>query len=125
MYYIDPCNYLMSSLLFFTTWDKQIHCKDNELAIFDPPCGQTCGGYLSVYQQGIGVGTNLLNLDDTSSCHVCQYTDGGDYLQTLNLESYFYGGRNAGVEVEFVVDFYGLVVFMMKLRIKAIKKAES
>ncbi|KAF5005412.1 hypothetical protein FDECE_8133 [Fusarium decemcellulare] len=125
MYYIDPFNYLMSSLLVFTTWDKPVHCKDDELAIFDPPSNQTCGDYLSVYQEGMGIATNLLNPDDTSSCRVCQYTEGGDYLQTLNLKEEWYGWRNAGIVVVFVVGFYGLVFFMMKLRTKATKKAES
>lgn len=125
MYYIDPFNYLMSSLLVFTTWDKPVHCKDKELAVFDPPVNTTCGDYLSTYQQGMGVATNLLNPEDTSLCQVCQYTEGGDYLQTLNLQEEWYGWRNAGIVVVFVLGFYGLVFFMMKLRTKATKKAES
>ena len=47
----------MSSLLTFTTWDKPVNCSRDELAIFDPPANQTCGDYLSAYQQGMGVGT--------------------------------------------------------------------
>jgi ABC-type multidrug transport system permease subunit len=125
MYYIDPFNYLMSALLVFTTWDKPVHCKDDEFAVFDPPSNQTCGDYLSVYQQGMGVATSLLNPDDTSSCRVCQYTTGGDYLQTLNLKEEWYGWRNAGIVVVFVFGLYGLVFLMMKLRTKATKKAES
>ncbi|KAJ3527075.1 hypothetical protein NM208_g2742 [Fusarium decemcellulare] len=125
MYYIDPFNYLMSSLLVFTTWDKPVHCKEEELAIFNPPSNQTCGDYLSAYQEGMGIATSLLNPNDTSSCRVCQYTEGGDYLQTLNLKEEWYGWRNAGIVVIFVVGFYGLVFFMMKLRTKATKKAES
>ncbi|EJP68554.1 ABC transporter, putative [Beauveria bassiana ARSEF 2860] len=125
IYYMDPFNYLMSSLLVFTTWDKPVHCREDELAIFDPPSNQTCGDYLSVYQKGMGVATNLLNPDDTSSCRVCQYTQGGDFLQTLNMKEEWYGWRNAGIVVVFVVGFYGLVFLMMKLRTKATKKAES
>ncbi|KFA71533.1 hypothetical protein S40288_06824 [Stachybotrys chartarum IBT 40288] len=107
MYYIDPFNYLMSSMLVFTTWDKPVHCKDNELAVFDPPSNTTCGDYLSTYQQGIGFATNLLNPDDTALCRE------------------WYGWRNAGIVVVFVLGFYGLVFLMMKLRTKATKKAES
>ncbi|KAF4170995.1 hypothetical protein CNMCM8927_002959 [Aspergillus lentulus] len=125
MYYVDPFNYLMSSLLVFTTWDKPVHCKPEELAVFDPAPNQTCGEYLNVYQRGVGVGTNLLNPDDTFGCRVCQYTEGGDYLRTLNLQEQYYGWRNAGIVVVFVVGIYGLVFLMMKLRTKATKKAES
>ncbi|KAJ4245050.1 hypothetical protein NW762_014260 [Fusarium torreyae] len=125
MYYIDPFNYLMSSLLMFTTWDKPVHCKTEELAIFDPAPNTTCGEYLADYQAGMGKATNLLNPGDTASCQVCQYTSGEDYLRTLNLNGEYYGWRNAGIVVVFVIGIYGLVYLMMKLRTKATKKAES
>jgi ABC-type multidrug transport system permease subunit len=125
MYYIDPFNYLMSSLLVFTTWDKTVDCKPEELAVFDPAPNTTCGEYLTTYQSAMGKATNLLNPDATSSCQVCQYTKGADYLRTLNLEEEYYGWRNAGIVVVFVVGIYGLVYLMMKLRTKATKKAES
>ncbi|EWZ29492.1 ABC-2 type transporter-domain-containing protein [Fusarium oxysporum Fo47] len=125
MYYIDPFNYLMSSLLVFTTWDKPVHCKPHELAVFDPPSNTTCGEYLSDYQSGMGKATNLLNPDAFADCQVCQYTLGSDYLRTLNLKEEYYGWRNAGIVVAFVIGFYGLVYVMMKLRTKATKKAES
>lgn len=125
MYYIDPFNYLMSSLLVFTTWDKPVHCTPEELAVFDPPPNQTCGEYLDIYQRGMGVATNLLNPDDVADCGVCQYTEGADYLRTLNLAEKYFGWRNAGIVVVFVVGIYGLVFLMMKLRTKATKKASS
>ncbi|KAM0207312.1 hypothetical protein ACHAQD_012104 [Fusarium lateritium] len=125
IYYLDPFNYLMSSLLVFTTWDKPVHCNGDEFTIFDPAPNQTCGEYLSAYKQGMGAGINLVNPDATSSCRVCQYTEGGDYLKTLNLSEEWYGWRNAGIVVIFAIGFYGLVYLMMKLRTKATKKAES
>jgi ABC-type multidrug transport system permease subunit len=124
MYYIDPFNYLMSSLLIFTTWSKSVNCDSDELAIFDPPSNQTCDEYLAAYQHGMGAGTNLLNPDATADCRVCKYTGGGDYLRTLNLQDEYYGWRNAGIVVVFVIGIYGLVFMMMKLRTKATKKAE-
>lgn len=125
MYYLDPYNYLMSALLIFTSWDKSVHCTTNELAIFDPSPNQTCGEYLDIYQRGMGPGINILNPEATADCRVCQYTHGGDYLKTLNLAEKSYGWRNAGIVVAFVVGIYALVYFMMKLRTKATKKAES
>lgn len=125
MYYIDPFNYLMSSLLVFVTWDKPVKCTINELAIFDPSPNSTCGDYLANYMQGMGSGTNLLNPDATTECHVCQFATGSDFLRTLNLKEESYGWRNAGIVVVFAVGIYGLVYLMMKLRTKATKKAES
>ncbi|KAJ5423938.1 CDR ABC transporter [Penicillium cf. griseofulvum] len=125
MYYIDPFNYLMSSLLVFTTWDKPIHCRPEELAVFNPPPSQTCGDYLDIYLHNMGAGANLLNPGDTSGCQVCQYTQGGDYLRTLNLAEEYFGWRNAGIVVAFVIGIYGLVFLMMKLRTKSTKKSED
>lgn len=93
--------------------------------MFDPAPNLTCGEYLNAYQRGVGMAANLLNPNDTLGCRVCQYTEGGDFLRTLNLQERYYGWRNAGVVVVFVVGIYGLVFLMMKLRTKATKKAES
>lgn len=125
IYYIDPYNYLMSSLLMFTTWDKPVRCRPEELSIFDPPANQTCSEYLAAYQQGMGAGTNLLNPDATNRCEVCQYASGADFLRTLNLKAESYGWRNAGIVVAFVAGCYAMVYLMMKLRTKATKKAEN
>ncbi|KAH6898033.1 putative ABC transporter [Thelonectria olida] len=125
IYYLDPFNYLMSSLLVFTTWDSPVHCTMEESAVFDPPANQTCGDYLANYLEGMGVGANLLNPEANVDCRVCKYTEGGDYLRTLNIKEEGYGWRNAGIVVVFVVGIYGLVYLMMKLRTKATKKAED
>lgn len=109
----------------FTTWDKPVRCRPEELSIFDPPINSTCGEYLAAYQRGIGSGTNLLNPDATSRCEVCQYASGADFLRTLNLENESYGWRNAGIVVAFVAGCYAMVYLMMKLRTKATKKAEN
>lgn len=115
----------MSSLLIFTTWNKPVHCSTGELAVFDPPINETCGTYLAAYRQGVGAGTNILNPDATAGCNVCQYTQGADFLRTLNLKEESYGWRNAGIVVAFVAGCYAMVYLMMKLRTKATKKAEE
>ncbi|KAF3043071.1 hypothetical protein E8E11_001661 [Didymella keratinophila] len=99
--YLDPFNYLMSSLLVFTSWSATVTCKPSELAVIDPPSNQTCGEYLFEYQQGMGANTNLLNPAATTGCEVCQYADGAGYLRTLNLKEEYYGWRNAAIVVLF------------------------
>jgi ATP-binding cassette subfamily G (WHITE) protein 2 (SNQ2) len=123
IYYLDPFNYLMSSLLIFTTWDTKVTCNASELSIFDPPQGQTCQQYLAPFQQGMGVGSNLLNPDAEAQCQVCQFTTGADYLRTLNLPEEYFGWRNAAIVVLFSFSSYALVYLMMKLRTKATKRA--
>lgn len=124
MYYINPFNYLMGSMLVFTNWGAAVNCKDSEFAIFDPPSGNTCQEYLSDYSQGAGSATNLINPDATDGCRVCMYTSGEDYLRTINLNHYYYGWRDAGIVVIFVISSYACVFALMKLRTKASKKAE-
>ncbi|KAF7184934.1 ABC multidrug transporter atrF [Pseudocercospora fuligena] len=124
LYYINPFNYLVGSMLVFAIFDQEVKCKESELAVFDPVGNQTCGKYLGPYLQGAGSGANLLNPAATKGCEVCQYKMGSDYLATLNLKDYYYGWRNAGIVVIFVLSSYGLVFLMMKLRTKKTKRAE-
>ncbi|KAF1354842.1 ABC transporter [Delphinella strobiligena] len=124
IYYVNPFNYLMGSLLVFTTFDVEVKCSDKTFAIFDPPSGQTCATYLREYLSGMGSRTNLVNPDATSGCRVCEYTRGSDYLYSLNLKDYYYGWRDAALCVLFALSSYALVYLLMKLRTKASKKAE-
>jgi ATP-binding cassette subfamily G (WHITE) protein 2 (SNQ2) len=124
MYYVDPFNYLMSSLLVFTTWNTAVSCTQSELAVFDPAPNQSCVEYLSLYRSSAaGKGIALLNPDATAQCEVCQYSSGADYLRTLNLAEEYYGWRNAGIVVLFSMSSYMLVYLMMKLRTKSTKTA--
>jgi ABC-type multidrug transport system ATPase subunit len=124
IYYLNPFNYLMGSLLTFTTFDAPVKYSDSEFAIFDPPSGQTCASYLTEYLAGLGSRTNLVNPDATAACRVCEYRRGSDYLYTLNLKDYYYGWRDAAIVVIFALSSYGMVYLLMKLRTKASKKAE-
>ncbi|KAF7185841.1 ABC multidrug transporter atrF [Pseudocercospora fuligena] len=125
LYWMNPFNYLMGSLLVFTTFDVQVQCKDSEFAVFDTPNGQTCASYLAEYMAGPGSRTNLINPDATSGCRVCQYRTGADYLYTLNLHDYHFGWRDAAIVALFALSSYGCVYVLMKLRTKQSKKAEK
>ncbi|KAF1846592.1 uncharacterized protein K460DRAFT_335726 [Cucurbitaria berberidis CBS 394.84] len=125
LYYIDPFNYLMGAMLVFTTFDAEVTCDSNELAIFDPVPNQTCAEYLTEYTQGMGSRARLLNPDATAACEVCQYRFGADYLYSLNLKEYYYGWRDLAITALFVISSYALVFGLMKLRTKATKKAEG
>lgn len=124
MYYLNPFNYLMGSMLVFTLFDAEVQCNEDQFAIFDTPNGETCASYLSEYLQGPGSRTNLVNPDATSGCRVCQYGRGSDYLHTLNLNDYYYGWRDAAIVALFAFSSYALVYVLMKLRTKQSKKAE-
>ncbi|KAF4973175.1 hypothetical protein FZEAL_9392 [Fusarium zealandicum] len=125
IYWANPFNYLMGSMLVFDVWGSDVQCSDREFARFDPPNGTTCSEYLTEYlKEGAGLAANLVNPDATSDCRVCSYTNGQDYLRTLNLKEYYYGWRDAGVVVIFAISSYAFVYVLMKLRTKTSKKAE-
>ncbi|QDS72894.1 hypothetical protein FKW77_007666 [Venturia effusa] len=124
MYYLNPYNYLMGSLLTFVDFDRPVRCTEAEFAIFDPPSGQTCGQYLAAWSGGPGSRTNVTNPEATSACRVCQYQRGSDYLYTVNLNDYYYGWRDSAICVIFAISSYALVYILMKLRTKQSKKAE-
>jgi ABC-type multidrug transport system permease subunit len=125
IYWMNPFNYLMGSLLTFTVFDVEIQCRESEFATFDPPNGSTCANYLSTFMQGMGARSHLVNPEATEACQVCQYTRGSDYLYGLNLLDYYYGWRDVGIIAIFVFSSYALVYGLMKLRTKASKKAED
>jgi ABC-type multidrug transport system permease subunit len=124
LYYLNPFNYLLGSLLVFADWDWDVNCREAEFAVFDPPLGQTCVQYLEAWLNGPGSRNNLINPDATALCKVCQYRSGKDYLYTLNLKEQNFGWRNAGICVLFALSGYALVYLLMRLRTKTSKKAE-
>ncbi|PHH61101.1 hypothetical protein CDD81_763 [Ophiocordyceps australis] len=126
MYYLNPFNYLMGSMLVFGLWGKEVRCREQEYAVFDPPNGSTCGQYLGGYLAagGAGQASHLVNPGAGAACRVCTYTRAEDYLRTLNLKEYYYGWRDAGIVVLMVFSSYALVYVLMKLRTKTSKKAE-
>ena len=124
IYYLNPFNYLMGSMLTFTVFDAEVKCETRELAVFPPPNGTTCGEYLDTFMRGMGSGMNLLNPEATDACEVCEYRRGSDYLKTINVKDYYYGWRDAAICVLFAISSYAVVYLMMKLRTNASKKAE-
>ncbi|CAI7573472.1 unnamed protein product [Penicillium pancosmium] len=123
MYYLNPFNYVVSGMLTFGLWGAKVTCNEEEFAVFDPTNG-TCAEYLSDYIAGDGWRINLINPNATAACKVCEYTDGSDFLSTLNINHYYYGWRDIGISVIFAISGYALVFGLMKLRTKASKKAE-
>ncbi|KAK7224447.1 hypothetical protein V2G26_012450 [Clonostachys chloroleuca] len=125
IYWLNPFNYLMGSMLVFSLWGRDIECSQAEFAVFDPPNGLACGEYLGDYLTSpYGALNNLANPGSISGCQVCPLTRAEDYLYTLNLEAYHYGWRDAAIVVVFVLSSYGLVYLLMKLRSKTSKTAQ-
>ncbi|PLB55533.1 hypothetical protein P170DRAFT_443293 [Aspergillus steynii IBT 23096] len=122
VYWLNPTTYLVGSMLTFTIFDADVSCADSELAIFEPPSNMTCGDYLAEYLENSGA--NLLNPDAVLQCEVCPYTKGSDYLETININGWYYGWRDAAITIIFIISSYALVYCFMALKTKSSKKAE-
>ncbi|CAG8944696.1 unnamed protein product [Penicillium salamii] len=122
IYWLNPTTYLVGGMLTFTIFDAEVECVAEELSLFDPPSNMTCGNYLASYLKTSGA--NLLNPDDSLGCRVCPYTKGSDYLRTININDWYFGWRDVGITIIFVLSSYSLVYIFMALKTKPSKKAE-
>ncbi|KAK4687938.1 hypothetical protein P7C73_g2176, partial [Tremellales sp. Uapishka_1] len=119
---VDPFNFLLGGMLVFPIWNVPVKCADNEFGIFDPPSGQTCGAYTASFLEGNNGYIN--NPDATSSCQFCPYSQGNQYLASLNLGRHVFGWRDICITFLFSISSYALVYLLLKLRSKQSKKAE-
>ncbi|KAJ5129746.1 uncharacterized protein N7515_005785 [Penicillium bovifimosum] len=68
-------------VIFCGIFVPYVTCNEEEFAFFEPANG-TCAEYLPDYMAGA---------DASSSCKVCQYQSGTDFLDTLNIPNYAVG----------------------------------
>ncbi|CAN8097481.1 unnamed protein product [Discula destructiva] len=110
MYYLNPSTYWIGGVLAATLTGIPVQCSSQETGRFDPPPGQTCGGYAGSFVAGAG--GYLVDEGATSGCEYCQYSVGDQYLATLNLSAsdkwpYF------GIFLAFCISNWALVYFFI------------
>lgn len=64
--------------------EQEIVCRQQELSIFQPPAGQTCGQWASDFVQAVGAGY-LSNPNDTSNCGYCPIRVGDEFTAPLQI----------------------------------------
>ena len=70
MYRVSPMTYLIGGVAVSGLSGDPIVCSHAELAVFQPPTGETCGAYTQPYLEQAALGT-LLSPDATASCPYC------------------------------------------------------
>ncbi|KAH7190456.1 hypothetical protein DER44DRAFT_816032 [Fusarium oxysporum] len=70
MYRVSPMTYLVGGVAVSGLSGDPIVCSHAELAVFQPPTGETCGAYTQPYPEQAAPGT-LLSPDATASCPSC------------------------------------------------------
>jgi ATP-binding cassette subfamily G (WHITE) protein 2 (PDR) len=78
MYRVSPLTYLVDGIVATGLHNRVVICATNELAIMQPPSGETCGSYLSQYAS-LAHGA-IYNPNATSDCQYCAATLADEYL---------------------------------------------
>ncbi|KAI1981745.1 GTPase-activating protein [Ophidiomyces ophidiicola] len=79
MWRVSPLTYIVGGLAATVLHGRVVHCARNELAIFDPPPGITCGQYLERYFS-LGAPGQLYNPSAIKSCEYCSLSSGDQFL---------------------------------------------
>lgn len=110
MYRVSPLTYTVGGLSAVGLHGRAVHCAQNELAIFDPPSGQTCQTYLADYFKA-GAPGSLYNPQATSGCEYCSIQSGDQFLAG-SLIYYNQRWRNFGIVWAYVLFNIAAVVML-------------
>ncbi|KAK7431315.1 ATP-binding cassette transporter snq2 [Neonectria magnoliae] len=85
MYYVNPSTWFSRGVLSATLPLISVKCSEAEFARFDPPPGSTCGEYAGFFAENVAKAGYLQDQNATSNCGYCPYSDGTEYMETLNV----------------------------------------
>ncbi|KAK1984440.1 ABC-2 type transporter [Colletotrichum cereale] len=118
MYYINPTTWFTRGVLSAVLPPVIVRCSPVELARFNPPPGSTCSQYAERFVKEIAGAGYLENPDATSNCGYCPYSNGSEYMRTLNVHSSD-KWPSFGILVAFALVNWALVYFFVyTVRIK-------
>lgn len=84
MYRVSPMTYLIAGWAGTGLEGRVVRCSTLEMAIFDPPSGQTCGAYLQRYLNNGAPGA-LYNPQATANCEYCPLRNANQFLAGVNI----------------------------------------
>ncbi|KAK1150127.1 hypothetical protein N8T08_000026 [Aspergillus melleus] len=116
MYRVSPLTYLIAGITGTGLHGRAIECASEELSVFDPPSGQTCGQYLAAYLQAAP--GQLYNPSATQGCEYCQLRNADQYLASSNIY-YSERWRNFGIGWAYIgFNIFGTVLLYYMFRVK-------
>jgi ATP-binding cassette, subfamily G (WHITE), member 2, PDR len=99
LYRISPLTYIVGALSGAALHGRPVVCTLNELVIFQPPVGQTCGKYLEDYLATAP--GQLLDQATTQDCSYCSLSNADEFLAGYNV-SHNDRWRNFGIVWGFI-----------------------
>lgn len=109
-YYVNPSTYWIGGILAATLDGQPVLCDVSETARFDAPRGQTCAEYAGAFANSTG--GYLLNPSASADCQYCPYSNGNQYLETLNIHA-GEKWRDFGIFLAFCISNWALVYFFI------------
>ncbi|KAF2267150.1 hypothetical protein CC78DRAFT_512384 [Lojkania enalia] len=92
-YYVSPFTWLVSAIMSTGTHAVPVQCSQEEINIFQPPEGMTCGKYAGTFANATGA--VIYNPDATQNCQFCRFAVADAYLASVNMQ-YDERWRNLG-----------------------------
>lgn len=119
MYRVSPFTYWIAGMAATELHGERITCSADEVSVFNPPAGQTCGQYLAPYlTQSAGT---LQNPDATTACSFCQLSVADELLGGFDIY-WADRWRNFGIVWAYVLfNIAATVLLYYVFRVKGVK----
>ncbi|KAJ1036135.1 hypothetical protein NDA18_000001 [Ustilago nuda] len=98
--YANPLYWYVRSMVGNILHDLPVRCRQEDLAVFNPPNGQTCGQYALQWAQSVG--GQLLNPDASNNCEFCQFQVGDQFAATLGA-TWQFRWKGVGIVTGFTI----------------------
>jgi len=110
MYPLDPFRYFLEGLVTDVLVETKVHCTAEDLYVYQPPSGMTCGEYSANF---LSYATGYIdNPNATSDCGYCPYSTGADFYNTIPWTE-DHRWRDFGIFSAYWVFNIGLVVLLV------------
>ncbi len=109
MWRVSPFTYLVSGIISSGLSGRAVRCAQNELAVMQPPNGQSCGEYLQRY--AAKAGGQVYNPESMENCEYCPLSNADQLLSQSRIE-YNTRWRNFGLMFAYLVFNICAAVFL-------------
>jgi ABC-type multidrug transport system ATPase subunit len=112
LYYVNPITWWIRGTLSAVLPSVTVECASHEVTYFTPPDGSTCQSYAGNWVNNIAGTGYLLPDSGSGECGYCMYSNGSEYMHTLNVQDDD-KWHCFGIFLAFVVINWALVYFFI------------
>ncbi|PRP74981.1 hypothetical protein PROFUN_07374 [Planoprotostelium fungivorum] len=114
MYPLNPFRYIMEGLVTDVLMFTRVTCSSEDLLVYQPPPGQTCGQYSAEF---LSISPGYVNNPtSTENCGYCTYEKGSDFYDSIPMSAE-HRWRDFGIfSVYWVFNVFLIVLFVYLAR---------